>query len=213
MMAPNKDATSNLPTGGFGSVVGVSDGFIASGAYPDGTCTDPNGSCTGMWYSSDGLTWRLLGTAPEIRPSGRELCIRDGCSSLAGELLPFRGGALATHDDGRIDFWTSGGSAKLPMAAQVPGTVATGPLGLVSIGDGKVLVSRDGIDYKISSIPAGMADPANGGGGRPSSPSVTALSWSSRVRGLASSRITQSLWVGTLSPHRSRGRRAHRNGR
>ena len=30
-----------------GSVVGVSDGFIATGAYPDGTCADPNGSCRG----------------------------------------------------------------------------------------------------------------------------------------------------------------------
>ena len=162
VMAPNKDATSNLPTGAFGSVVGVSDGFIATGAFPDGTCADPNGSCTGMWYSSDGLTWRFLGTAPEIRSSGRELCIRDGCSSLAGELLPWRGGVLAIDGDGRIDFWTSGGSAKLPMAAQVHGTVATGPLGLVSSrsDDEKALVSRDGIDYKVSPIPTQMAEPA-----------------------------------------------------
>ncbi len=115
-MAPNDadypspgDPPSNLPTGGFGSVVGVSDGFIATGAYPDGTCADPNGSCTGMWYSSDGLTWRFLGTGTEIRPSERELCIRDGCSGLPGALLPWRGGALAIDGDGRIEFWTSGG--------------------------------------------------------------------------------------------------------
>ena len=44
----------------------------------------------------------------------------------------------------------------------VHGTVATGPLGIVSIGDGQVLVSRDGIDYKVSSIPAQMAEAARG---------------------------------------------------
>jgi len=144
-MAPNDHPTadfgSSLPTGTFGKVVGVSDGFIAAGASPDGACADPNGSCTGMWYSSDGLTWRLLGAAP----------------SEPQELLPWRGGVLVTDGDGRIAFWTSGGSAELPMAAQVRGTVAAGPLGLVSIGDGQVLVSRDGIDYKVSSIPAQMA--------------------------------------------------------
>jgi hypothetical protein len=200
-MAPNgdpgHDSGSSLPTGGFGSVVGVSDGFIASGAYPDGTCADPNGSCTGMWYSSDGLTWRLLGTATQIRQSDKELCIRDACSVLAGELLPWRGGALAIGDDGRIDFWTSGGSAKLPMAAQVQGTVATGPLGLVSIGEEKVLVSRDGIDYKISSIPAQMAAATNARrstvvavGDR----TVLALEWKS----VDDFKWTPSLWLGTF---------------
>ena len=178
----------------------MSDGFIATGAFPDGACADPNGSCTGMWYSSDGLTWRLLGTAPEIRSSGRELCIRDGCSSLAGELLPWRGGLLAIHDDGSIDFWTSGGSAKLPMAAQEHGTVATGPLGLVSIGDGQVLVSRDGIDYKVNSIPAQMADRANGGGG-----STVVAVGDRTVLVLESAKVgestrTQSLWLGTFEP-------------
>jgi len=147
-MAPNgdpgHDSGSSLPTGGFGSVVGVSDGFIATGAYPDGACADPNGSCTGMWYSSDGLTWRLLGTAPEIIGlSERELCIRDGCDAVAQELLPWKDGALAINGDGRIAIWTSGGPIELPMAAQAHGMVATGPLGLVSIGDGQVLAGRD----------------------------------------------------------------------
>ena len=140
----------------------MSDGFIATGAYPDGTCADPNGSCTGMWYSSDGLTWRLLGTAPEIGQAA-ETCVFETDAASSGRLLPWRGGALAIDGDGHVEFWTSGGSAELPMAAQVHGTVATGPLGLVSIGDGQVLVSRDGIDYKVSSIPAQMADAANGG--------------------------------------------------
>ena len=202
-MAPNEhptgDSGSTLPTGTFGSVVGVSDGFIASGAYPDGTCADPNGSCTGMWYSSDGLTWRLLGTATQIRPSERELCIRDACSVLAGELLPWRGGVLAIDDDGRIDYWTSGGAAKLPMAAQVHGTVATGPLGLVSIGDGQVLVSRDGIDYKVSSIPAQMAAAAHGRGSTVvavGDRTVLALEWKS----VDDFTMTPSLWLGTFEP-------------
>ena len=138
VMAPNEDPSSrHLPTGGFGSVVGVSDGFIATGAYPDGTCTDPNGSCTGMWYSSDGLTWRLLGTAPRSAQAGESCVFETDAALLRENCCPGRAACSLIHDDGRIDFWTSGGSAKLPMAAQVPGTVATGPLGIVSIGDGR----------------------------------------------------------------------------
>jgi hypothetical protein len=193
-MAPNdqptRDSGSALPTGTFGKVVGVSDGFIATGASPDGACADPNGSCTGMWFTSDGLTWRLLGAAP-FEPQ---------------ELLPWRGGALAIDGDGRIEVWTSGGSAELPIAAQVHGTTtsalatATGPLGLVSIGDEQVLVSRDGIDYKVSSIPAQMADPANGGGG-----STVVAVGDRNVLVLESARVgeftmTQSLWLGTFEP-------------
>ena len=184
------DPPSNLPTGGFGSVVGVSDGFIATGAYPDGTCADPNGSCTGMWYSSDGLTWRFLGSGTEIRPSERELCVRDGCSGLPGALLPWRGGALAIDGDGRIEFWTSGGPTELPIEVQRDGTVATGPLGLVSIGDGKILVSRDGIDHKVSSIPAQMAD-ANVGGGS------TVIAVGDRTVLVLED---NSLWLGTFEP-------------
>jgi hypothetical protein len=143
-MTPNAEANeigSTLPTG-FGQVVGVSDGFIAAGASPDGACPDPDGSCTGMWFSSDGLTWRLLGAAP----------------FFAQGLLPWRGGALATDGDGHAEVWASDGSAELPIAGQLHGTVATGPLGIVSIRDGQVLVSRDGIDYKVSSSPAQMGD-------------------------------------------------------
>ena len=96
-------------------------------------------------------------------PTTKELVFETHAAS--GKLVPWKDGVLATDGDTHIEFWTSGGSAKLPMAAQGHGTVATGPLGLVSIGDGQVLVSRDGIDYKVSSIPAQMADPANGGRG------------------------------------------------
>ena len=47
-MAPrdNSDGGSTLPTRGYGQVVGVSDGFIASGALSNGDC------CDGMWYSA-----------------------------------------------------------------------------------------------------------------------------------------------------------------
>jgi hypothetical protein len=180
---PNADYGSSLPTG-FGHVVGVSDGFIATGESPDGTCPDPDGSCAAMWYSSDGLTWRLLGVAP-FEPR---------------QLLPWSGGVLVTDGQGHAELWTSGGSAQLPMAAQVHGTVATGPLGLVSLGDGQVLVSRDGIDDKVSSIPDQMADPANGGGGSTvvavGDRTVLVLE-SARVRDFT---MTQSLWLGTFGP-------------
>jgi hypothetical protein len=184
-MAPKESAQSALPTGAFGNVVGVSDGFIATGAFPDGSCADPNGSCTGMWFSSDGLTWRLLGTAT--------------AQDTAQEPLPWRGGVLVTDSDGRINLWTSGGSAELPMAAQVHGTIATGPLGLVSIGDGQVIVSRDGIDYKVSSIPAQMAEAAHG-----NEPAVVAIG-DKTVLVLLRARVeeftvAQSLWLGTFEP-------------
>jgi hypothetical protein len=66
--------------------------------------------------------------------------------------------------NGRIDLWTSGGSTELPFAAQGV-TTATGPLGIVSFGDGQVVVSRDGIDHKISSIPAQISDASRYGNG------------------------------------------------
>jgi hypothetical protein len=114
--------------------------------------------------------------------------------------LPWKGGALAIDGDGRAELWTSDGSAELPMAAQLHGTVATGPLGLVSIGDGQVLVSRDGVDHKVSSIPAQMADPANGGGGSTvvTVGDRTVLVLESRKTGEFT--ITQSLWLGTFEP-------------
>jgi hypothetical protein len=191
-MAPNDDSGTSLPSGEFGSVVGVSDGFIATGAYPRGTCPgeqDSYGSCTGMWYSSDGLTWRLLGTANQIRDT-----------THPGGLLPWQGGALAIDGDGHITFWTSGGSTELPIVAQVHGTAVTGPLGFVSIGDDQVLVSRDGIDYKVSSKPVGMADQANGQGSATyvavGDRTVLVLEslWSGEPTG------TKSLWLGTFEP-------------
>ncbi len=108
---------------------------------------------------------------------------------------------LAIHDDGGIDFWTSSGSAKLPIPAQVAGTVATGPLGLVSVSldDKKALVSRDGIDYKVSPIPTQMGD-ANS---RRSGPTVAVgdrtvlvLAWTP----LDEFTSTPSLWLGTFEP-------------
>ena len=141
---PTHDAGSSLPTGTFGKVAGVADGFIATGAAAEGACADPEGPCAGMWFSSDGLTWRLLGAAP-FEPR---------------TLLPWRDGVLATDGDGHLSFWTSDGAAEIPVAAQMRGTVATGPLGLVSIGDGQVLVSRDGEGSRVSSMPAAMAGSA-----------------------------------------------------
>ncbi len=119
--------SSRARPAGFGSVVGVSDGFIATGAYPDGACADPDGSCTGMWYSSDGLTWRNIGN------------VVNGATNM----LAWMGGALVTDGDGRFDFWTSQGRTELAMAAQVRAAskqpneafetaIGTGPLGVVT---------------------------------------------------------------------------------
>jgi hypothetical protein len=124
---------SRLPTGAFGQVVGVADGFIASGA-----CVPAPDSCYGLWFSADGLTWRFLG-----RSSG-------------GGLVPWMGGALVTtpvpgkrqsaSGSGQFQFWTSDGERPLP--ADLGGLVGTGPLDV--FGD-------------KSLIPAEMADHNHGG--------------------------------------------------
>jgi hypothetical protein len=203
-MAPNADPTgesgSSLPTGTFGSVVGVSDGFIATGTSPDGTCPDPEGSCTGMWYSPDGLTWRHLGTTDDMRPSGESLCIRDECHELPGGLTSWQGGALAIDGEGHPTVWTSSGPAELEMAARMPGTVATGPLGIVSIGGGQALVSRDGIGHKIGPLPARMAD-ASGDEGRSTFIAVGDRTVLALVRERTGDfTVAHSLWLGTFEP-------------
>jgi hypothetical protein len=188
---PNENFGSTLPTGGFGHVVGVSDGFIATGAYPDGACADPNGSCSGMWYSPDGLTWRLLGTVPS-----------------EPDLVPWSGGVLVVDGAGRFGSWTSAGSSELPMTADSSAhadlrgaTAHTGPLGLVSFfGDGQVLVSRDGIDYKIGTVPAEMIQASHGRGGSTAvavgDQTVLALKWT----GGDLAPHVPSLWLGTFEP-------------
>ena len=201
-MAPNDspapESGSSLPTGGWGSVAGVSDGFIATGTYPLEDCTDPEGSCTGIWYSADGLTWRFLATTTALPDSHRSLCIRDGCGPLPGQLLAWHGGALAIDGGGHATLWTSGGATELPLGAPLYETVATGPLGIVSFGEGQVFVSRDGIDHKIGVLPAPMAEAVNAGS------SVVAVG-DSTVLVLARTRtgeftMAQSLWLGTLEP-------------
>jgi hypothetical protein len=112
--------------------------------------------------------------------------------------LPWRGGALAPASDGHIDFWTSAGSNRLPVAADLQGTVATGPLGLVivSLDDKKALVSRDGIDFAITPIPAKMAD-ADGRNGPTvavGDRTVLVLGWTP----VDEFTRTPSLWLGTL---------------
>jgi hypothetical protein len=190
-MTPNSHPTgasgSTLPTGEWGPVVGVSDGFIAVGARQR-PCANLD-DCTGMWFSSDGLSWRFLGT--EIPNTG---------------LLPWMGGALVP-DDLRLDFWSSDGFSKLPMVANLPasmaqafGTVATGPLGLVKIAGGQVLVSRDGSTYQIESIPPAMAEATRGINGGTTvavgDRSVVVLRWAT----VDDFTRTPSLWLGTFAP-------------
>jgi hypothetical protein len=180
-LPPNPKAgpfDSTLPTGGFGQVVGVSDGFIATGACtPDGC--DLNG-LTGIWYSGDGLTWRLLGN-----------------ESGGGDLRPWLGGALV----GNGDFWTSAGSSKLPIAADLSpqgGTVGVGPLGLVIVTTQQALVSRNGIDSGLSPIPADMAAASHSRGGPTVAVGDEMVLVLETVRGEVSA--THSLWLGKLQP-------------
>jgi len=187
-MTPNPHPTgatgSTLPTGGWGPVVGVSDGFIAIGARK-GTCANLD-ECTGMWFSSDGLSWRFLGTETGIG------------------LLSWMSGALVTDGPGRFDFWTSDGFSKLPMVGNLPASMAqghgavAGPLGLVSIDRGQVLVTRDGNAYQIESIPEAMAHAAHGINGSTSvavgDRSVLVLQWAT----VDESTRTPSLWLGTF---------------
>ena len=168
-MAPNDHPTGNsgssLPTGGFGSVVGVSDGFIATGAYPDGTCADPNGSCTGMWFSSDGLTWRLLGTTPELIGLSERSCVFETVATLLREnCCPGRVARSRSTATGLSPSGAPVAPRSFKSQRNGDGTVATGPLGIVSIGDGRVLVTRDGIDWDIQAMPAEMAADGSGRG-------------------------------------------------
>ena len=81
-----------------------------------------------------------------------------------------------------------------------PWTVATGPLGLVSIGKGQVLISRDGIAYQIESIPPAMAQAAHGVNGGTTvavgDRSVLVLRWAT----VDDFTRTPSLWLGTVAP-------------
>ena len=180
---------AKLPTGAFGDVVGVSDGFLASGG-----CAHADDFCSGLWFSSDGLTWRFLG-----KPG-------------AG-LIPWMGGALVTDGDGRLDFWTSGGLSKLPIAGDLLAIteghngyaplVGTGPPGLVglSVFAQKAVVSPDGSDLGISPLPAQMG----GSSSRNWWTGIPTLAVGDRsVLVLARDgewpRSTWSLWLGTLEP-------------
>lgn len=185
-----------FPTG-LGQVVGVADGFIASGEHPEELCTLPDG-CSSMWHSADGLTWRNLG-----HPGAPE--------SQDGELVPWRGGALMTDGVDLFDLWTSDGYGELPMAADLRpqagatdptfAPFATGPLGLVSVRRDslEVFVTRDGVDWKILPLPAAMVTDSDRGptiavGER----SVLYLTWSGQF-GMGQAHVP-TLWVGTFEP-------------
>jgi hypothetical protein len=196
-VTPEEFPGRGIPTG-FGEVVGVTDGFIARGGTPDETCLLPDG-CSSMWHSTDGLTWRNLGQ-PEADPQQAD----------SARLVPWRGGALVTDGVARFDVWTSQGYSELPMGADFPTQaefrdptytpLATGPLGLVSIrrDSMEVLVTRDGVDWKIEPMPAAMVTVSDLGptiavGDR----SVLYLTWSGQ-RG-AGEAYVPSLWVGTVA--------------
>jgi hypothetical protein len=193
-VAPSSDSGPGFPTG-FGEVVGVSDGFIAHGETPEDTCPLPDG-CSSMWHSSDGLAWRNLGH-PDADPE-----------SYTARLVPWMGGALVTDGVGRFGLWTSQGYSGLPMGADFPAPseetyapLATGPLGLVAIrlDSMEILVTRDGVEWKIQPMPAAMVtasasrlEPTIAVGDR----SVLYLTWT----GSYEEGYVPSLWVGSVEP-------------
>jgi hypothetical protein len=193
--SPGADESRGFATG-FGEVVGVSDGFIARGV--DTECASEEG-CNGIWHSADGLTWSNIGNVP-YGPNGGE-----------GLVLPWMGGALVTDGVGQFDLWTSDGPSELPMAAELPATwtqteafdasVEVGPLGLVTVTkDAKqILVSRDGVDWRIQPTPDAMAAGQTLFYGAPTvvvgNRSVLVVVWS----GSAEARIP-TFWVGTPEP-------------
>ena len=197
-VTPEEFAGRGIPTG-FGEVVGVADGFIARGGTPVESCRLPDG-CSSMWHSTDGLTWRNLGH-PEADPE-----------SYSARLVPWMGGALVTDGVGRFDLWTSQGYSALPMGADLPSpaeatnptftSLATGPLGLVSMRRDslQVLVTRDGVDWKIQPMPAAMVTDSDrrewtiAVGDR----SVLYLTWSG-YWGEGEGQVP-SLWVGSIEP-------------
>jgi hypothetical protein len=182
--------------GGLREVVGVSDGFIGRDGIDDELCTLPDG-CGSMWHSADGLAWRNLGH-PDAEPE-----------SWNPRVVPWMGGALVTDGLGRFDLWTSQGYSELPMVADFPAPAedtgalfATGPLGLVSIRRDslEVLVTRDGVDWKVQSMPAAMVTagdhpaPTIAVGDR----SVLYLTWSGYWG--EGEGYVPSLWLGTVEP-------------
>ncbi len=196
--SPDQDFGLGFLTG-FGDVVGVSDGFIARGIDTEESCESERG-CAGIWHSSDGVTWRYLGTMP-----GR----------YDGSVLAWMGGALVTDGVERFDFWTSDGSTELPMAEEIRAAwdqpkpesrlesgFGTGPLGVVTVrtDDREVLVSRDGVDSDIQPMPAAMAADQTSFRRGPSvivgERSVLVAMWS----GMLISELTPSFWLGTLEP-------------
>jgi hypothetical protein len=198
------DRPETLPRS-FGEVVGVSDGFIASDPFGD-PCPTQYG-CSTMWHSSDGLTWTKLGISDR--------------GDRVPQLFPWKGGALMTDGASLFDLWTSGGSSELPLADGVPTpapiigswsgliVVGTGPLGLVSmrVDRAEVLLTRDGVDWKIQpapSVPAGFPSIAVGDS------SILYLGWVSNVQGadfltcasqgLGEPGCLPHLWVGSVNP-------------
>ena len=121
------------------------------------------------------------------------------------------GGALVTDGVGRFDFWTSQGGTELPMAAQVRAAskqpnepfdkaTGTGPLGAVMVSNDnqEILVTRDGIDWDIQSMPAEMV--AEGGGRRGTTVAVGERSVLVLLVGSEYPQATPSLWLGTPEP-------------
>jgi hypothetical protein len=192
-MAPRHTSSdlfgARLPTGGFGDVVGVSDGFIAN-------------ADAAIWYSADGLTWRLLGHDPN--------------STFIEGLLPWMGGALVrngpahfgvytqalvNNGSGHVDLWTSAGLTKLPVPADLGGTVGIGPLGIFVFDASKAWVSRNGIDYGMSLMPAQIADANHGGTHYPATVAVGDRTILVLERDdPQTGRITWSLWLGAFEP-------------
>jgi hypothetical protein len=157
-------------------IVGVRDGFIASGEE--------------MWHSADGLKWRRigpLGAGPLLPWMGDVLM-----SVEAGRF------DLWTSDGPRQLPMNADIAAR---SMDSTGTIGAGPLGIVSLRavDHTVLYSPDGVEWSIAAMPDAMAEEVSG---RPfgtvavGGSSVVVLLW----REATPEHYVPSLWLGTVEP-------------
>ena len=161
-------------------IMGVTDGFLVRAGDRQGT---------GIWQSSDGLTWRRLGGAGD------------------GALVPWGDDVIETDGVRRFDRFSAAGKVPLPMAAGLPASwtasekaVGAGPLGLVTLGttDRTILLTPDGVDWSLQAMPDGMV--VAGGGALDGAVAVSDRSVVLLATADEGDVSGPALWLGTLEP-------------